>query len=388
MKEKSGEKQITVNRLPALTWYWLGMNDVKMKSSAAPVSGEIRLSLPEEVTMEDAAGGQRTDPACGGENREDRVLFSGETAGKEDPGRKDGLGKLIEEAGIPTKRFSLKAGCRTADPLALTFRCAGSGLVLNDIQLNLEDGSSLTVLEDFLTAESAENMAGVRTSFRLGKGAVLRLIQIQKTGSRFSFVNELTGSAGPSARIELVQLFLGGGTTAQETRIDLDGARASFRAELGYQLRGEEKLNISYAVNHRGKKTECGINAAGVLRDRSEKLFAGTIDFKKGSSGASGHEKEDVLLIDEQVRNRTIPVILCSEEDVAGSHGATIGRLDEDVLFYLQSRGMDRESVYEMMAQAKLNAVIERIPVSGIQREARCLLGGSGTDAEGDREND
>ena len=161
MKEKSGEKQITVNRLPALTWYWLGMNDVKMKSSAAPVSGEIRLSLPEEVTMEDAAGGQRTDPACGGENREDRVLFSGETAGKEDPGSKDGLGKLIEEAGIPTKRFSLKAGCRTADPLALTFRCAGSGLVLNDIQLNLEDGSSLTVLEDFLTAESAENMAGV-----------------------------------------------------------------------------------------------------------------------------------------------------------------------------------------------------------------------------------
>ena len=61
MKEKSGEKQITVNRLPALTWYWLGMNDVKMKSSAAPVSGEIRLSLPEEVTMEDAAGGLRND---------------------------------------------------------------------------------------------------------------------------------------------------------------------------------------------------------------------------------------------------------------------------------------------------------------------------------------
>ena len=70
------------------------------------------------------------------------------------------------------------------------------------------------------------------------------------------------------------------------------------------------------------------------------------------------------------------------------TYGVLVFELDEDVLFYLQSRGMDRESVYEMMAQAKLNAVIERIPVSGIQREARCLLGGSGTDAEGDREND
>ena len=123
-------------------------------------------------------------------------------------------------------------------------------------------------------------------------------------------------------------------------------------------------------------------------RYENQDLYRRQIENFENTTVTMERVKEDVLLIDEQVRNRTIPVILCSEEDVAGSHGATIGRLDEDVLFYLQSRGMDRESVYEMMAQARLNAVIERIPVSGIQREARCLLGGSGTDAEGDREND
>ena len=369
MKEKSEKRQITVKRLPARTWYWLGMNELRMETASAPVRGKIRISLPEEVLMEDTA------------------CLPAASEGTEEAAGEDGLGTLLEEAVVPARIFRVGKGCRAADPLALTFRCAGSGLALHDVRLDLADGSSLTVLEDFLPSESGVKMAGVRTSFRLGRGAVLRLIQIQKAGSGFSFVNELRGSVGAFAKLELIQLFLGGGATAQKTRIDLDGTGASFRADLGYRLRGEEKLDISYVVNHRGKKTECGINAAGVLRDRSEKLFAGTIDFKKGSSGSSGHEKEDVLLIDDQVRNRTIPVILCSEEDVAGSHGATIGRLDENILYYLQSRGMDRESVYEMMAQARLNGVIGRIPDSGIQSEARCLLGSPETVAEGEREN-
>ena len=78
----------------------------------------------------------------------------------------------------------------------------------------------------------------------------------------------------------------------------------------------------------------------GVLRDSSQKTFRGTIDFKTGSSGAVGAETEDVLLLGETVVNKTVPLILCAEEDVKGSHGATIGQLDEEMLFYLGSRGI------------------------------------------------
>ena len=58
------------------------------------------------------------------------------------------------------------------------------------------------------------------------------------------------------------------------------------------------------------------MNADGVLQDRSAKLFRGTIDFQKGAAGSKGDEKEDVLLLGEDVVNRTIPLILCAEEDV------------------------------------------------------------------------
>ena len=70
------------------------------------------------------------------------------------------------------------------------------------------------------------------------------------------------------------------------------------------------------------------------------KLFRGSIDFVKGCAGSVGNEKEDVLLLGDDVVNQTIPLILCAEEDVEGNHGASIGELDEKTLFYLMSRGI------------------------------------------------
>ena len=58
--------------------------------------------------------------------------------------------------------------------------------------------------------------------------------------------------------------------------------------------------------------------------------------------GAKGDEKEDVLLVGDNMVNQTIPLILCAEEDVEGNHGASIGKLDENMLFYAATRGIPR----------------------------------------------
>lgn len=80
---------------------------------------------------------------------------------------------------------------------------------------------------------------------------------------------------------------------------------------------------------------------------------------------------ETVLLMNDTVVNQTVPVILCDEEDVEGNHGASIGRLDEDMLFYMQSRGMEKEAVYEMMADAKIDAVINGISDEKIREQVK-----------------
>ena len=104
------------------------------------------------------------------------------------------------------------------------------------------------------------------------------------------------------------------------------------------------------------------MDSTGVLAGDAFKLFRGSIDFLPGCAGAKGEEQEDVLLLGEEVTNQTIPLILCGEEDVEGNHGATIGRLDERMLFYLASRGIPAQQARRLLAHARVDALAQRLP--------------------------
>lgn len=220
---------------------------------------------------------------------------------------------------------------------------------------SLGEGETRTVV-----AESTGR--ALRTTAHVGKNATLRLVQLRRGGESGALINDVRVRCGENARFEYYRVILGGAETYDNCSVALEGDGSSFVCKIGYRLSGEELLDMNCEAIHTGKKTTCDISASGVLRDRASKLFRGTIDLRAGCSGAVGNEAEDVLLMDGTVRNRTVPIILCAEEDVVGNHGATIGRLDENLIFYLQSRGLERDFIYEMMARAKLDAVIRAIP--------------------------
>lgn len=228
----------------------------------------------------------------------------------------------------------------------------------------LDEGDERTVVTDLASAS--------HITAEVGKDATLRLVQIRRGGESETCVNDVRVQCAEGARFEWYRVVLGGAATYDNCSVELAGDKSSFAAEIGYRLDGDEVLDVNCEAIHTGQKTESAINASGVLSDRASKLLRGTIDLRNGCKGAVGNELEDVLLMDETVRNRSVPVILCAEEDVVGNHGATIGRLDENVVYYLESRGMARGAIYEMMAKAKLDAVIRKIPDEATRNE---LLG-------------
>ena len=111
------------------------------------------------------------------------------------------------------------------------------------------------------------------------------------------------------------------------------------------------------------------------MNGSSEKIFKGTIDFDKGCCGAVGAENEDVLLIGEKVKNKTVPLILCAEEDVQGSHGASIGRVDEQHIFYMQSRGLPEEKIVQLMAFSKIAQIVDTISDEQIRQRIYNKIG-------------
>ena len=178
----------------------------------------------------------------------------------------------------------------------------------------------------------------------------------------------------------MVHIFLGGGKIYQGCQTELLGNESSLQSDIGYLLQDDQRLDMNYVALHEGKRTNSEINASGVLKDASSKLFRGTIDFQHGSAESVGAEKEDVLLMGDDVVNQTIPLILCAEEDVKGSHGASIGQLDEETLFYMQARGISEEQAYALMADARIEAVCQKIPDETAQKLVKAYLGGDAAD--------
>ena len=172
---------------------------------------------------------------------------------------------------------------------------------------------------------------------------------------------DIGGELKENASVEIIKLEAGSKKAYIGTLMNLSGTKSSFDAQIGYYGKDKQKLDMNYVARHTGKRTVSNMETNGILENGAFKLFRGSIDFKPGCSGAKGDEKEEVLLLGDDVVNQTIPLILCSEEDVEGNHGASIGNLDEKTMFYLKSRGFSEEAAQNMVARARIDSICEKI---------------------------
>lgn len=193
------------------------------------------------------------------------------------------------------------------------------------------------------------------------------------------------------ARVNVRHVVLGGELTVTGLAADVRGDAARLDIDTRYLASGSEQRDFNYVVRQRGRKTVSNMNANGVLTGTSKKVLRGTIDLVHGCKGSEGSEQETVLLASEGVDNKTVPTILCDEDDVAGNHGATIGHVRPEQLFYLESRGVSAEAAEALFIRAKLEdaaltAPDERIRAS-VLRLGEALIPGFTDDIDAPKED-
>lgn len=169
------------------------------------------------------------------------------------------------------------------------------------------------------------------------------------------------------ARVNVRHVVLGGGFTASGLAADLRGDRSHIDVDTNYLASGTQQRDFNYIIRHRGRKTVSNMDANGVLTGTSKKCLRGTIDLIHGAKGAEGNERETVLLASKGVDNKTVPNILCDEDDVAGNHGATIGHVRPDQLFYAACRGLSQEQTEALFLSAKLEDAALQAPNDAVR---------------------
>ena len=301
----------------------------------------------EALNLDSKAGGDSLED----ENRRDREV--------KDAPSTDIVRNAIKAAGIPLKVITTKKGVKVEEPVKITYR-AGEENSLNSHIIYVSEGSELTLIEVF-ESENKENLLGLQTRVYVCENASIKLVRVNLLSESTDHFDDLGFHLENDAKAELVQLELGGKRSYVGVRTELVGRKSEYRSATGYLCKGDSLLDMNFVTNEWGKKVSSNMDASGVLLDNSTKVYRGTIDFKEGAKGASGFEKEDTLLFSPSIINKSVPLILCHEEDVEGDHGATIGRIDEKLLFYIKSRGIDEKAAKQLMTEAYINAVTEQI---------------------------
>ena len=252
------------------------------------------------------------------------------------------------------------------DDAELEFDREGDKRVLINVPANRD--ITVSMAYDF------DGTLNARTDINIGGGGSLKLIQANVSQTYGRLINKVTVKEGEGARLEAIQLFPDSGDVYSDLAADLVGKESSADIRCAYFTGGQRYLDTNYVVNHFGKMSESRIHASGALADKAFKTFRGTIDFKTGSSGSKGDEREKVILLDEDVVNRSIPLILCTEEDVEGAHGAAIGSLDEEIMFYLKSRGISPEEAKRLMIFGMFESLLAKASNESLEKKVqKCL---------------
>lgn len=247
--------------------------------------------------------------------------------------------------------------------------------VVDVTMIHAHTGSHVTVLQSYTAGDDTACFHGGLIKIIAEKGAQVRLVQVQLLSGSSRHFNDIGVQLAHGAHVEVVQAELGGARAFAGCLSLLQGYQSRFDADTIYFGDEKRKLDFNYIARHTGEKTVSEMHAAGALLGQSDKIYRGTLDFIRGAVHSTGHEVEDTLLFSPQARNRTVPLILCSEEDVEGQHAATIGKINAQRLFYLQSRGLTEAQAKQLVIEAQFTPVIEKVPDEALQKRIMEYLG-------------
>ena len=338
---------ITVNRLPAKTWNWLKMNETVIGMPRIDGSIAIKQSVAEAGQAEDEQlrMAQQTDW--------DKITT--------------GMGEAMDQpseadAAWDTELLTIPEHADCGEPYVYRFAYRSGQHAYNRLHIYAGAHSRAKIILLCESEETGGMMSAIQTKVYAGEGAKVELYVVQTMNAEAVCLHDVGVSCEKDAAVKEVQLELGGAEVYTGTLFELGGEESTAELVSGYLGTGRQKIDMNYVARHRGKKTKSNMQISGILKNEAKKLLRGTIDFVHGCVGAKGDEKEDVLLVGDNMVNQTIPLILCAEEDVEGNHGASIGKLDENMLFYAATRGIPPEEAQRLLTLAKIEAINSQIP--------------------------
>lgn len=346
-----------VGLTPAQTWNWLKTNDTTLVVPEPPAADPMAEVPAAARRITCGAGAEATQWLDASATARRTIVVPADTTGERVSVKVDtSLGSVAQTSVFVRPGAEAFVDVVAADGLGAAPKARDERAHAEDNEAAAREGDAPAKRDD------APVTSGHALRIHAEQGSHVHVTLLVAATAGKQYLDSLGIVADDRAEVAVRQYVIGAATTALGSTIDLAGDRSRLDLSLRYLAGAGEKLDLAYTVPVRGIKARANLDMTGVLSDDAKKALRATIDLVNGCKGAKASEQETVLVCGDDVVNKTLPTILCDEDDVEGSHGAAIGTVSPEQLAYLSDRGLTEDEAEGLFRRAIVDDAAITLP--------------------------
>ncbi len=295
--------------------------------------------------------------------------FGRKTAGSDDADAFSSLNTAFFQDGALVR---IRAGTTLEEPIHLLFittaREAGAAIHPRNLII-AEAGSRATILETYASGVEAPTLTNAVTDLVLHDGAALEHCKLQDEGLNAFHVAGLHAHLARSSNLISHSIAIGSKLSRNNIRAHLAGEGAECILNGLYLTRQDQLADHHMVVEHAQPHCNSHEYFNGILDGHSKGVFHGRILVRQPAQKTDAKQTNKNLLLSEDATVDTKPQLEIYADDVKCTHGATVGQLNEESVFYLRARGIGRERARRMLIHAFAGEIIERIRCAPVREE-------------------
>jgi Fe-S cluster assembly protein SufD len=232
----------------------------------------------------------------------------------------------------------------------------------------LETSAEAIFMDEYASADGeGQSFHNGAIELLVGDNANLIYAGLQDFGKNVWQFNHERGRVGRDGKLDWVTSIMGTRLTKAFQTLELDQPGSWGRMSGIFFTNGRQHLDMDTEQNHNAADTTSDLLYKGALREKSRVVWQGMIKARPGSQRIDGFQANRNLMLDKTARADSIPGLEIEADDVRCTHASAIGKLDEEEIFYLMSRGIPRRVAVEMSVQGFFDPLMRRIPFEGIR---------------------
>jgi Fe-S cluster assembly protein SufD len=232
----------------------------------------------------------------------------------------------------------------------------------------VDDGASVTYVHEAASPnEIGHAMHAGIVEIHVGKDANLRFVELQSWGRHVWNFSHERAHVERGGNLDWIFGAVGSRLTKNFSDLDLAGEGAQGRMSGFYFTDGTQHLDHDTQQNHLAPHTTSDLLFKGALKGKSRSVWQGMIYVAPGAQKTDGYQANRNLILDEESRADSIPGLEILADDVRCTHGATVGKLEKEPLFYLKSRGIPQADAERLVVEGFFDPIMQRIPFEGVR---------------------